>query len=433
MNATETRSETGHCSNVGKPGFRKTEFGFTPIDWSISTLGAKCHFENGDRGRNYPSPNSFVPDGVPFINAGHLCDGRLGTHGLDFITTSAFNRLGSGKVKPNDFLFCLRGTLGKFGKVSPHFGNGAIASSLVIVRPKQVGFDGNYLGCYFASDLCAQMIEKWAGGAAQPNLGAKDLAQFIIPLPPLPEQRAIAAALSDVDDLLQSLDRLIAKKRDVKQGAMQQLLTGTTRLPGFDGAWETKRLGEIFTIWLGSSKSFAVNPSGSNVVVDMGAVGRSGELIKSKKTDLNIDLLDRGDLIMPKDDIGGGQIIGRVAYIDRNHRYVLGDHVYALRANAGEPRYFHYAINSYQVNRELRAKAVGSAQLGLGRASVTRQLIPFPNPDEQRAIAAVLSDMDAEIDALEARRDKAALIKQGMMQELLTGRTQLPIPQEAKA
>ena len=307
------------------------------------------------------------------------------------------------------------------------------AASLVITSPSPDVLDSHFLCEWLNSDNGKKAVLSQLVGGAQQVLNVTTASRTHLPLPSLPEQRAIAAALSDVDDLLQSLDRLIAKKRDVKQGAMQQLLTGTTRLPGFDGAWETKRLGEIFTIWLGSSKSFAVNPSGSNVVVDMGAVGRSGELIKSKKTDLNIDLLDRGDLIMPKDDIGGGQIIGRVAYIDRNHRYVLGDHVYALRANAGEPRYFHYAINSYQVNRELRAKAVGSAQLGLGRASVTRQLIPFPNPDEQRAIAAVLSDMDAEIDALEARRDKAALIKQGMMQELLTGRTRLPIPQEAKA
>jgi type I restriction enzyme S subunit len=157
----------------------------------------------------------------------------------------------------------------------------------------------------------------------------------------------------------------------------------------------------------------------------MGSVSTNGRLIVSKQTNHHGDFLNMGDLIMPKDDIGGGNIIGKVGYIDANDTYVLGDHVYCLRALQGNPRFLAYVINSHQTNSELRKKVIGSAQLGLGRKSVTEQEIQFPPLPEQTAIATVLSDMDLELAALEQRRDKTRALKQGMMQELLTGRTRL--------
>ncbi len=128
---------------------------------------------------------------------------------------------------------------------------------------------------------------------------------------------------------------------------------------------------------------------------------------------------------MPKDDIGGGNIVGKVGYIDSDDTYVLGDHVYRLVANKGNSLFLSYVINGYRTNAELRKKVIGTAQLGLGRKSVDEQEIPFPPIEEQTAIATVLSDMDAELAALEARRDKTRALKQGMMQELLTGRIRL--------
>jgi type I restriction enzyme S subunit len=128
---------------------------------------------------------------------------------------------------------------------------------------------------------------------------------------------------------------------------------------------------------------------------------------------------------MPKDDIGGGNIIGKVGYINTDGTYVLGDHVYRLEANGGNSLFLSFLINSYRVNNELRRKVIGTAQLGLGRKSVEEQEIPFPLPAEQDAIAEILSDMDYEITVLEDKLTKARQIKQGMMQELLTGRRRL--------
>lgn len=157
----------------------------------------------------------------------------------------------------------------------------------------------------------------------------------------------------------------------------------------------------------------------------MGSVSIDGKLTVSKSTNYSGDFLNVGDLIMPKDDIGGGGIIGKVGYIDINKTYVLGDHVYRLVVNYGNSLFLSYVINGHRTNSELRKKVIGSAQLGLGRKSVSEQNVPFPSYQEQTAIAAVLSDMDADIDTLVQRRDKTRELKQGMMQELLTGRIRL--------
>ncbi len=243
--------------------------------------------------------------------------------------------------------------------------------------------------------------------------------------PTIEEQQAIAEVLSDVDGLINALDALIAKKRAIKQATMQQLLTGKRRLPGFSGEWEAKRLGDIFSIRAGSSKSQYVTQGGRYIIVDMGSVATDGQLIISKFTDYEGDFLKEGDLVMPKDDIGGGKIIGKVAYIDANDLYVLGDHVYALRLIGGFPKFFSYLINGYETNSSLRRKVGGSAQLGLSRKAVEDQEVPIPNFDEQRAIATVFTDMDTAITALEQRRDKTIAIKQGMMQQLLAGKVRL--------
>ncbi len=269
-------------------------------------------------------------------------------------------------------------------------------------------------------------FQSHSGKSGVPGVNRNDLHSLTVRVPPtVDEQRAIATALSDVDGLLGGLDRLIAKKRDLKQAAMQQLLTGQTRLPGFHGEWEVKRLGDVFTISAGKSKSAFIAENGDFWICDMGSVSIAGRLIVSKRTNHRCDFLRKGDLIMPKDDIGGGNIIGKVGYIDANETYILGDHVYCLRALEGDSRFLAYTINSHRVNSELRKKVIGSAQLGLGRKSVTEQEIQIPPTPEQAAIAEVLTDIDAELAALEQRREKTRALKQAMMQELLTGRTRL--------
>lgn len=187
--------------------------------------------------------------------------------------------------------------------------------------------------------------------------------------------------------------------------------------------WSEELLGDLASLSAAPAK-----PSGGSryVIVDMGSVAKDGSLLTHKNTDVAEDLLEVGDLVMPKDDIGGGQIIGKVIHIDVPNRYVLGDHVYRLRLHKCHPPYVRYAINSHQVNSSLRSKVVGSAQLGLGRRSVLEQPIPLPPLAEQQAIAQALSDADALVESLDALITKKRDMKQAAMQQLLTGRTRLP-------
>jgi type I restriction enzyme S subunit len=170
--------------------------------WELVNIGAHCRFENGDRGKNYPGRKAFVSKGVPFVNAGHLGKGQLDLSEMNYIPREHFERLGSGKIQSRDLLFCLRGSLGKYAVVD-NLEEGAIASSLVIVRPSEK-LSPHYLSYYFGSSLCTEEISQYANGAAQPNLSAKSLAAFKIPLPPLDEQQQIVAIL---DEAFEGLDR----------------------------------------------------------------------------------------------------------------------------------------------------------------------------------------------------------------------------------
>jgi len=336
-------------------------------------------------------------------------------------------RYRNARVKAKDLIITIVGAGTGYVESVPEWLDGANltqTTARIAVDPAKA--DSSFCKFILQSSFGKNQVSAYVKGAAQPGLNCGDVEKFLLPLPPsLSEQRAIAGTLSDVDALIGALDQHIAKKRDLKQAAMQQLFTGQTRLPGFHGEWEVKQLGAVFSISAGKSKSAYVASGGRYWVVDMGSVSRDGRLIVSKRTNYQGDFLKVGDLVMPKDDIGGGNIIGKVGLIDADDTYVLGDHVYCMRANVGDPLFLSYVINGYQTNNALRKKVIGSAQLGLGRKSAEEQEIPFPLLCEQTAIAEVLSDMDAELAALEQRRDKTRALKQGMMQELLTGRTRL--------
>lgn len=284
------------------------------------------------------------------------------------------------------------------------------------------------------ANLCIAAIfnsvsRKYVSYVGNPKLMNNVVADIVIGIPStVQEQTAIANTLSDTDALIEKLTKLIEKKKNIKQGAMQELLTGKRRLPGFSGKWETKKLGDFFFLSATYSKTKFINDGGNYLIMDMGSVSSDGEMIASKKTFSTTDLLKSGDLIMPKDDIGGGNIIGKVAHIGSDNKYILGDHVYKLTAKISniDTLFFAYLINSYAVNYGLKKKVSGSAQLGLGRRSVEEQDVKIPeDKNEQTAIATVLSDVDTEIKRLESQLAKYQNVKQGMMQTLLTGKIRL--------
>jgi type I restriction enzyme S subunit len=388
--------------------YQQTEIGPVPREWKISTLRETCSFENGDRGDNYPSKTSFRADGIPFVNAGQVAHGRVRTNDVDFISRESFDRLGGGKFRPGDILFCLRGSLGKFGVVPSDLGEGAIASSLVIVRPKSAAVSRDYIRCYFGSSVCSQMIEKWSGGAAQPNLGAQDLARFTIAIPPTRrEQDAITEALGDGDALIESLEHLIAKKRQMKQGAMDELLTGDRRLPGFTEAWDRRRLGNVCQMKSGESIT-SRNIDEHSQFPCYGGNGLRG-FAKRYTHDGRYALIGRQ-----------GALCGNVLIVAG--RFFASEHAVVVTPHSdADVDWLSRILEKMNLNQYSES----SAQPGLSVAKLLALECKVPPLPEQFAIATILSDMDCEIGALEAKLAKASEIKQGMMQELLTGRIRL--------
>lgn len=163
-------------------------------------LGEICEFINGDRGKNYPSDKDFVDKGIPFINAGHIQHNDINFDNMNYISREKFNVLGSGKVRKNDILYCLRGSLGKNALVNIE--EGAIASSLVILRPKDDFIDMNYLINYLNSNFINEQILKANNGSSQPNLSAASVKNFSIFLPSYEEQKEISKILGKSKDLI---------------------------------------------------------------------------------------------------------------------------------------------------------------------------------------------------------------------------------------
>ncbi|WP_272515291.1 MULTISPECIES: restriction endonuclease subunit S [unclassified Providencia] len=445
--------------NLIPAGYKQTEVGVIPEDWELKYLGEICNFENGDRSSNYPSAHEFSNSGIPFINAGHVSEGKIDLADMDYIPTHVYERLGGGKVKSGDLVYCLRGSLGKFGVVSDDFGLGAVASSLVIVRPKK-STTTKFVSAYFKSNIAKNMISLWAGGAAQPNLGAKELANFLVPLPDSQEQTAIANALSDVDALISELEKLIAKKQAIKTATMQQLLTGRTRLPQFalreDGTpkgTKPSELGEIPEDWkvkmvfelADCQKSLfddgdwieAEHITNKGIrLIQTGNIGVGRYVDKDTKKyifkesfeKLKCKELHEGDLLICR----LAEPAGRACifpYIGEDKVITSVDvTIFRPLHEVTSREFYNQYFSSSDWFKSVLEQVGGTTHKRISRGALGRISVRYPNIEEQTAIATMLSDMDKEIQALEQRLSKTRQIKQGMMQELLTGKTRLIKP-----
>lgn len=385
-----------------KPGYKQTEVGVIPEDWKVKSLGEALTLQRG-----FDLPFRLRREGsVPIVSSCGIiathCEPRVSAPG---IVTGRYGTIGQVYFVEQDF-WPLNTTL--------------------YVR----SFKGNDPR-YLSNLLRTVDFESHSGKSGVPGVNRNDIHGLLIALPPLPEQRAIAEALGDVDGLLAGLDRLLAKKRDLKQAAMQQLLTGQTRLPGFRGEWEVKRLGEIGVFLKGSGVKKDESLSGSLPCIRYGEIyTRHHDYVKEFHSFISADvastarLLKKGDILFA----GSGETreeIGKcVAFIDDFEAYAGGD-IVILRPQGTDPLFLGYALNTPGINRQKASKGQGDAVVHIGSSALADIDLALPPLPEQTAIAEVLSDMDAEIAALDRRREKTLALKQGMMQELLTGRTRL--------
>ena len=331
------------------------------------------------------------------------------------------------RVSPGDVLISIKGTIGRVGVVPKGF-FGNISRELARIRVKETVCP-EYIAYQLESGATQRRIFNSVVGTTRLEFSIATLRKFEIPVPPtLDEQRAIAGALSDVDALLGVLDRMLTKKRDLKQAAMQQLLTGQTRLPGFKGKWKEKTLGSLAKIQRGASPRPIDLPIWFDDYSSIGwvrisDVTKSGMYLKSTRQRLsplgveNSRPVDRGNLLMSMCATVGRPIITDID-VCIHDGFVVFD---KLSANL---KFTYYVLQAIEKDWSKHGQTGSQMNLNTDLIKGTEVCIPS-DKDEQTAIAEVLSDMDAEIVALERRREKTQDLKQGMMQELLTGKTRL--------
>ena len=404
-----------------KAGFKQTEVGVIPEDWNISTLG--------DIGESFAGltykPSDVQSDGVLVLRSSNIQQSRLSFDDCVFVNTLIPEKI---MAKNGDILICVRNgsreLIGKCVLLDERVKGMTFGAFMAVFRTPSYRF----ILHQFQSDVLKRQIHEHLGATIN-QITNKSLNSFIVPLPPtLAEQEAIASALGDADALIESLERLIAKKRDVKQGAMQELLTARRRLPGFKGKWETKTLGQLATIQRGASPRpidspiwFDVNSTVGWVrISDVAPLGMYLHATSQKLSELGIRHsrpVDEGSLIMSICATVGRPVITAIDTCIHDG-FVVFDRLQV------DIRFLYYLLKSLEDTWSKHGQTGSQMNLNTTLINGTAVILPTTQ-EEQTAIATVLSDMDSELAALEAKLSKARAIKQGMMQELLTGRIRL--------
>ncbi len=421
-----------------KPGYKQTEVGLIPEDWEVAPLEDFTSFIS--YGFTNPMPTS--ESGIYMITAKDINHGRILFDTARCTTTEAYRTLLTAKSRPRkgDLLLTKDGTLGRLALAddTPL----CINQSVAILRPNTKAAPRFLKVLLEAPEYQNRMLED-AGGSTIKHIYITIVNRMAVAVPPTKaEQEAIAEALSDADAVIESLEQLLAKKHQLKQGAMQELLTGKRRLPGFNGEWGVKALGDLFNFSGGFTASRDQLSSEGHCYLHY------GDIHTSEKTfiDVRAEYQDIPKLGVPLKKVSSASLLndGDVVFVDASEDddgtskhvvitntdgipFISGLHTIVAKSKTSElnHQYRRYCFQTSAIRAQFRFFAVGTKVSGISKTNVTKITMPIPSVPEQAAIAAILSDMDIEIEALEAKLAKARQIKQGMMQELLTGRIRL--------
>lgn len=411
-------------------GYKQTELGILPEDWRVASLRSLLKVPPS-YGINAAAVafDETLPTYLRITDIGE--DGRFRPSPRVSVRSPAAERY---FLEEGDLVLARTGaSVGKSYLYSSSDGSLVFAGFLIRVSPQPDWLAPTYLAYYAQTRLYWNWVSTVSVRSGQPGINGKEYGSLKVPLPRPAEQRAIAEALSNVDGLLGALDALIAKKRAIKQAAMQQLLTGKTRLPSFSEEWETKPLGELSEIRSGGTPSTG-DPSawGGDIPwctpTDITALDGHKYLVATSRTitahglkNSSAELIPAGSVIMTSRATIGECAVNLVPVTTNQgfKNFVPSECVH------GE--FLYYLLTNQKAG--FVALCGGSTFLEIGKSQLRSYQVRTPaNVEEQAAISAVLSAMDAEISGLERRRDKTRAIKQGMMQQLLTGRVRLVQP-----
>ena len=409
-------------------GYKETEIGLLPIDWELKSVGTHCIVKarigwQGLRSDEYLSSGKYG-----LITSTDIVDGRVNWGSCCFVSKSRYLQDSNIIVREDDTLVSKDGTIGKVGIVQNIPFPSTLNSGVFVIRPKFDDVYKKYLAIAFKSVYFQDFINRLTAGSTIVHLYQKDIVNFKFPVPPPIEQKAIAETLSDVDGLIAALDKKITKKRLLKQGAMQQLLTGKKRLSGFTDKWKTIRLGDWATMSSGGTPTSSVPEyyNGYIPFLSISDITEAGKYInKTEKTITEKGLNNSSARMFPAGTIMYAMYasLGKcsIANIELScSQAILG----IIPKCIIYPEYLYYYLSF--IEEDVKDMGQTGTQSNLSKQIVQNFMLKLPSDiKEQQTIATVLSEMDKEINDLEARRDKYRLIKSGMMQKLLTGQIRL--------
>jgi type I restriction enzyme, S subunit len=383
-----------------KSGYKQTEVGVIPDEWQVSSVGREFEIKLGkmlDAEKNVGVPKPYL--GNKAVQWGRIDYTDLPTVPMSHADLERFRLL------KGDLLACEGGEVGRAAIWEAPLEECYYQKALHRLRPLR-GFNSQLMAAFLRRWADCGLLANYVTQTSIAHLPREKFMEVPIPVPPPPEQRAIVKALGDVDGLLGGLDRLISKKRDLKQAAMQQLLTGQTRLPGFHGEWEVSRLGDVAPLQRGFDLPNPLLKSGPYPVVYSNGILNHHVAFQVKG---------------PGVVTGRSGTIGKVTFVEGDF-WPHNTSLWVTSFKGNDSKFVFYLYSSLGFERF--ASGSGVPTLNRNDAHAYQVQIP-PTKAEQTAIAQVISDMDEELAALEQRRDKTRALKQAMMQELLTGRTRL--------
>jgi len=396
-----------------KPGYKQTEVGVIPKEWEVAFLSnlTTAGPKNGYSGRSGRDARGTPTLSLTATSSGYLILNDETVKRLDETIDPGSDVF----LKAGDVLVQRSNTSELVGTTAVFNGpSGVYAYPDLMMRLRfKDERTANWFWRYANSAEGRRYFVSVAAGStgSMPKISGEKLRRMPLPTPPLPEQRAIGEALGDVDTLSRAMAQLVAKKRDLKQAAMQQLLTGKTRLPGFNGEWEADYV-----------KNLASISTGARNTQDRREDGKYPFFVRSSTVE-HIDSYsyDGEAVLTAGDGVGTGKIFHYIKGKFDFHQRVYKISNFTERVDG----YFLYLFFSTHFYERIMSMTAKSSVDSVRREMIADMPIPLPPLQEQRAIATVLSDMDAEIESLEQRLAKTRSLKQGMMQELLTGRTRL--------
>ena len=399
-------------------GFKQTEVGIIPNDWDVVDLfeladRKKALFDDGD----WIESEHITDEGIRLIQTGNIGIGSYVEKNLKkYIYTSSFEILKCKELQIGDLLICRLAEPAGRSCILPKLEDNRIVTSVdvTIFRPLLNKANRRFLNQIFATRRWLENVSENSGGTTHKRISRGRLAKLFIQLPSIIEQDKIASALCDADELTKSLEKLIEKKKNIKQGAMQQLLKPKM-------GWEDKRLGDIVIYKNGKAHENCVVDNGEYVIVNSKFISTDGNIAKYSNSQLCP--VSKNEILMVLSDIPNGKAIAKCFLVEKDNKYTLNQRICSLKSIKTDPFFLFYLLNR---NPYFLSFDDGAKQTNLRNIDVLNCPLTIPsNIEEQIMISNILSDMDSEISLLEERLTKAQLIKQGMMQNLLTGKIRL--------